>query len=161
LALTTDSQKDALVRQVCKLGDRQKRAAPPSGNPALIVVNSSALDVAMTAGAATDDLHRVLALEIDTGAEGLVAFDMMAASVCTTHLRLRRDCRSDSNTSQSDHQYDPCHMLLHGGQSAGRVYEGAQRKTAFISRIAARNFRLLDPVPLGIAQVHCLFADAH
>jgi hypothetical protein len=92
-----------------------KRSRASLRGPALIVVNSSALNVTMTARAATDDLYRVLALEIDAGAECFVAFNMMAAMVCTTHLRLRRDCRRNGNACQSDHQRDPCHMLLRGG----------------------------------------------
>jgi hypothetical protein len=97
------------------MGDPEKGPRLPFESAAFIVVSSSAFDVTMTAGAATDDLYRVLALEVDAGAERLVAFDMMAASVGTTPPRLRRNCRGNCNTRQSDHERDPCHMLLHGG----------------------------------------------
>ncbi len=55
------------------------------------MVKRSALDVMIGARAATDDFDRVLALEIDAGAECLMTFDVMAVIIGTENLRLRRD----------------------------------------------------------------------
>ncbi len=73
------------------------------------MVGLSALDVVTMPGAATHDLHRVLALEVDAGAERRVTFHAMAVAVCIANLGLSGDCGCHGKTCQADHQHEPCH----------------------------------------------------
>ena len=57
----------------------------------------------MTVGAAADDLYRVLALQIDAGAESLVTFDVVAMNICPANLRLRGDGGCRCNACEGDH----------------------------------------------------------